>query len=183
MISLIYKYNKSNMALNANISQYECDMKNLNSFEVQCNCGCRGSIIKYGTYSRGIIIDDKVVTINIQRVYCKECGETHALMPVFIIPFDRRPLKYVLELIDIVKNEKVNSADYELVKYQKLFKQWEKNLKIINKSFNDDIFDLIVFSAYKFKIMFLQRALKRFKRKPGSTKLIKVDYFSRVLPT
>lgn len=183
MISLIYKYSKSNMSLDVNISQYEYDMKNLNRFEVQCSCGCRGSIIKYGTYSRDIIIDDKLVTIRIQRVYCKECGETHALMPVFIIPFDRRPLKYVLELIDILKNEKVNSADYELVKYQKLFKQWEKNLKIINKSFNDEIFDLIVFSAYHFKRMFLQRALNRFKRKFKTAKLFKVDYFSMVLPT
>ena len=84
-------------------------MEHLNRFELQCSCGCRGNIIKYGTYSRNIIIDDIPVKIRIQRVYCKHCRETHALMPVFIIPFDARPIKYVLELIDPVRNEDINS--------------------------------------------------------------------------
>ena len=72
------------------LNRYNDSVNNMNSYSIQCNCGCKGSCIKYGKYKR--IIDK--YEIFIQRVLCKVCKITHAILPTFIVPQERMPLDY-----------------------------------------------------------------------------------------
>ena len=54
-------------------------------------CHAKNKFIKYGTYSRNIsfVIDNNVENYNVkvQRIMCKSCKHTHALLPNFIVPY------------------------------------------------------------------------------------------------
>ena len=74
------------------IELYRQYSKNLNVFELECNyCHFRGSCIRYGHYERGYLLDPGDLmagtTIWIQRVMCKHCGHTHAVMSEEIVPY------------------------------------------------------------------------------------------------
>lgn len=67
-------------------------------------------LIRWGSYERNVIFfshdDTKIASmiVKIQRVRCKGCGKTHALLPIGIIPYkqfsDEVISKILLELID-----------------------------------------------------------------------------------
>lgn len=79
-----------------------------------CPCCNSMQIIKYGFYKRffiflinGIVCYEQ---IKIQRVKCKSCGRTHALLPTFIIPYKQ----YSLDLISVILL-KLETETYEKV--------------------------------------------------------------------
>ena len=170
MITLFYPISKSKLTNSVNIKQYDKDIENLEPLTLKCECGRVGSLIKYGKYPRGIIINDTVETINIQRVYCKDCGRTHAILPVFIIPFERQPLSYVLDLIDNSFDGEINKADYELVRWTGIFNTWHNRLVGCVNIFSDDLSKVITFCVSTYKMMFMQ-AKKRKKDKLNEVNL------------
>ena len=62
--------------------------------------------------------------IFIQRVYCKHCKKTHSILPRFIIPYEREPFDYVLDLVLEFKDKEISKVDYQLVRTWKLLGCW-----------------------------------------------------------
>ena len=67
----------------------------------------------HGKYKRTLIINDKKETIYLQRIYCKHCKKTHTIMPIFIVPYERKPLDYILDLVKGYNDKDISKADYE----------------------------------------------------------------------
>ena len=65
------------------------DMKNFGSLE--CPCCHSKEYILWGFYERGITYMKQAQiyseTVKIQRVRCKSCGKTHAILPFGIVPY------------------------------------------------------------------------------------------------
>ena len=87
MIVLILK--KINCKFKKNIINYE---NIINFGHLECPHCNSLSLIRWGFYERGVIffsdeciLESKI--IKIQRVKCKACGKTHALLPFGIIPY------------------------------------------------------------------------------------------------
>lgn len=74
------------------------------------NCNST-NIIKWGSYKRNINYLNKSIIeyniINIQRVKCKICGKTHALLPYFIVP-------YRINTLDIILKSLLNDIDIDI---------------------------------------------------------------------
>lgn len=171
MIPFFIKKNKNEEFNFLDINRYNDSVNNMNSYSIQCNCGCKGSCIKYGKYKR--IIDK--YEIFIQRVLCKVCRITHAILPTFIVPYERMPLDYILDVV--LNYEYINTADYELKRYKRIYTEWEMRLKIIGMTICDDINKVITFCAYYFNMCFMQSKIRK------NSKLNEVKYFIGSLPT
>ena len=70
---------------------------------IRCSCNST-NVIRWGTYNRGVIYydDNNVVRekiITIQRVKCKSCNKTHALLPNGIIPYKQLTDEVISDLI------------------------------------------------------------------------------------
>ena len=146
------------------IDDYYELIKQLDLSKVKCGCGKTGALIKYGKYVRSIIIDDEFYDISIQRVYCKKCKKTHALIPSFMIPFVKETLDYILDLISYSKNIEINKADYELLKWFNVFKKWEGELKNKYNLETDDPIEIIEYSIKKYNMTFLQPKKRKIRR-------------------
>ena len=155
MIPFFIKKNKNEEFNFLDINRYNDSVNNMNSYSIQCNCGCKGSCIKYGKYKR--IIDK--YEIFIQRVLCKVCKITHAILPTFIVPYERMPLDYILDVVS--SYDYVNSADYELKRYKRIYTEWKMRLKIVGIEIGDDINKVITFCAYYFNMCFMQSGIRK----------------------
>ena len=76
------------------IAYYYESVKKKDVIQAECNyCHCHGNCIRYGSYSRNYVLcPDELIShhgnqIRIQRIFCKHCGHTHALLPEEIIPY------------------------------------------------------------------------------------------------
>ena len=63
---------------------------------LKCSCGCQEFNI-HGVYERNIIDNNEEYKIKIKRVKCKGCGKTHALLPVFILPYYQTKAEEIIE--------------------------------------------------------------------------------------
>jgi len=84
---------------------YDGYIKKLDLFEVKCNdCQCRGECIRYGRYDRGYFLfpedADSNERIFIQRVLCKACGVTHAILPEEIVPYAQYSIIFMLLVLE-----------------------------------------------------------------------------------
>ena len=171
MIPFFIQKNKNESLNFLDINKYNESVNNLNPYSIQCNCGCKGSCIKYGKYKR--IIDK--YEIFIQRVLCKVCKITHAILPTFIVPYERMPLDYILDVV--LNYDYVNTADYELKRYKRIYADWKNRLKAIGIRICDDINKVITFCAYYFNMCFMQSKIRK------NSKLNEGKYFIGDLPT
>ena len=76
---------------------------------IPCTCGHSGSLIRYGSYKRNIQLKDGIVTLTIARVYCKQCGHTHALLLSSFVPYSQIPL--VIHVSALLAYEQKTSFD------------------------------------------------------------------------
>lgn len=75
------------------------DIRSIVLFLVPCpHCSARGAFIFYGHYSRSYfsLTDGSICFLRIQRVRCRHCHHTHALLPHFLVPFRRFQLGHLL---------------------------------------------------------------------------------------
>ena len=56
-------------------------------------------MIKYGRYTRWVKVDGEMVQLRIQRVRCKECGATHAVVLTYIVPYQWERLEDQVEIV------------------------------------------------------------------------------------
>ena len=81
--------------------EYDDFMKALPLHRLECPCcGHSGCLIKHGKYTRWLkSCGEEMEERSIQRVRCKECGATHAVVPTYIVPYQWEMLKVQIEIL------------------------------------------------------------------------------------
>ena len=79
-------------------------MDQLQLHMVKCTCGRSGCLIRYGHYRRHVKIMSDLLCLIVQRVRCKECGTSHALIPSVLVPYSQIPLGDQQEILERVEN-------------------------------------------------------------------------------
>lgn len=98
---------------------------------VECTCGKKGCLIRYGHYRRFVKFMSVLIRLSIQRVRCKECGTSNALIPSLIVPYSQIPLRDQQEILSCADGGSVPKAVME-----KNFLIDENNVKHIIRQFN-----------------------------------------------
>ena len=112
MITLFYE--KSNTILKKTIQNY---LNTVNFGVLECpNCHSN-DIIKWGFYERGVLFFSNTEQytveydyIKVQRVMCKSCGKTHALLPIGIIPYKQLSSEVVIGIITKIASTNMEKA-------------------------------------------------------------------------
>jgi hypothetical protein len=84
---------------------YDFNIRSIELLQMICTCNRTGTFIKYGKYARHLRFGDKAEEIRIQRVVCRECGRTHALLPSSIVPYAQIPLREQVFIIGHYGNQ------------------------------------------------------------------------------
>ena len=80
---------------NSSIKDYYSFQLNLDLSKVSCpNCKTN-RFVRWAYYKRNININDFEETISILRIKCKSCGQTHAVLPSFIVPYLHHSIEYL----------------------------------------------------------------------------------------
>ncbi len=115
---------------------YDDMINRLQLHMVKCPCGKSGCLIRHGHYRRKIKVMSLLISLIVQRVWCKECHHTHALIPSFLVPYSRILLEDQQNLLDCMENHRPlddvmqqnllideNNAKYILRQFRKHWKQ------------------------------------------------------------
>lgn len=81
---------------------YNQTIDHLQLHMVQCTCGKKGCLIRYGHYQRHVKYLSELLPLVVQRVRCKECGTSHALLPSVLVPYSQIPLEDQQEILGCV---------------------------------------------------------------------------------
>lgn len=130
-------------------------LKNYNSMSnlpyMECPICNSTQLIKWSSYERNInYIDNNVImysVIKIQRVKCKNCGHTHALLPSCIVP-------YRTSLLDVILYA-ITNDDITLTFSFDTINKWQKDFnKFIPylKTFFQNISKLLIIMKLKLDI-------------------------------
>ena len=111
-----------------NIKEYE---ETLNYEYMECpNCNSN-ELISYGTYTRNVVISKECRLIKIKRVFCKNCGKTHAIIPTFIkayFQYESSFIDFVVYLMK-VKNKKSKQIEDMMELSRQLISSWKKRFE------------------------------------------------------
>lgn len=98
----------------------------INFGDLECPCCHSKEYIRWGFYERSVVYikEDKEYSeiIKIQRIQCKSCGRTHALLPFGIVPYKQLTDEVILKLLLNETENKIFSE--EVINYYK--KQFRK---------------------------------------------------------
>lgn len=117
------------------------------------------NIIKHSKYKRTFINhnDDTVINMLIQRVICKQCGKTHAIIPPILVPYKRKTIYNIKEIIDDYEsNVGIPSNDYSIIKTYKTWKDRISNLMSNIKDIWNDYISFLAKCAKCFSMCFMQ---------------------------
>lgn len=152
---------------------YDSLIQCMNLFSLKCPCGHSGLCIRYGFYTRSIKTPEGLVSLRIQRVFCKHCKHTHALLPSSIIPYSRVLLKDAVTIIQLnsfkeldefmISNPLIDESHVSYIKKQ-YTKHWQQRLLSKNISFDDRlVFQCFShFSRQFMQIKYIQNILYSF---------------------
>lgn len=71
---------------------YDDAMNQVDTACLTCPCGCSGSLVRHGSYRRCVKAGGGKSLLKVQRVLCRICGCTHALLPSALVPYSQIPL-------------------------------------------------------------------------------------------
>ena len=102
---------------------------------VECTCGRKGGLILFGHYWRTVKYLSNTIRLCMQRVYCKECKKTNALLPSLLVPYSQIPLRDQQEILQAINSgsssepvmERNTLIDENNIKY--IFSQFKKHWK------------------------------------------------------
>lgn len=83
-------------------SWYSKIVNRLNIPMIECSCHQRGTLKIHAYYSRSIKTPFGKVKIRILRVICSFCHRTHAILPMFIVPYSQIQME---DQINIILND------------------------------------------------------------------------------
>lgn len=145
---------------------YDDTIEHLQFHMLQCPCGKSGCLIRYGHYRRKVKFLSVSVSLLIQRVRCKECRQTSALIPSLLVPYSQIPLKDQQEILACMQRRQSPEEvlqrnlliDENNVKY--MFRQfrrfWQQRLLSIGASLSDAL-TVPCLSAYAMQFMQIRR--------------------------
>lgn len=108
-------------------------MESLDLLDLTCAfCNTKGLLEKHGTYQRWVIERDRgevvKTLLTIRRVQCTECGTTHAILNIFLIPYEQHSLLFILKALAeyYVGRKSVSRIciDYDIS--ERTFRKWRK---------------------------------------------------------
>lgn len=168
------------------------------------HCNAKNKLVRFGKYNRNlsVLVDNTLENycVSVQRVICKSCGSTHALLPDFIVPYK---IMAVFSIAKIVQNAAISSA-YKLAEtinlsYQAIYSYiavvlaFFTDFKILNNSkeykpsqnFNEKYFlqNCIVLSSTQFKLDFFEffnwaLFMSKFRNNPSPPIVISISKMS-----
>ena len=106
---------------------YDRMIVGLQLFQAQCTCGKKGCLIRYDRYVK---LNSDLVRLSIQRVFCTECGASHALIPSILVPYSQIPLHDQQQILDHAEK----GQDMEPIMENNLLID-ENNIKYIIRQF------------------------------------------------
>lgn len=113
--------------------KYEKSIEELELHRITCpHCGKPGFLIKHGCYSRSIRLQCEKVTLKIQRMFCKYCKKTHALLPDLIVPYSQITLEDQRDAILcpealLKRNDLIDES--EIYRIRRMYRKvWEQRL-------------------------------------------------------
>ncbi len=85
--------------------EYDRMVDGLQLHRVECTCGKGGCLIRHGRYERSVKLgqDPDPLRLSVQRVRCKECGATHALIPSTLVPYSQITLRDQQRILDLAE--------------------------------------------------------------------------------
>ena len=114
--------------------------------------GKPGHFILWGTYTRSIITgSESTDKVRIQRIRCKDCRHTHAILPEETVPYSAFPAELQTRLIQAYLDKDEEARDALLEKYidknsdachhieQRYEKKWQELLRKAGASINDPL--------------------------------------------
>ena len=114
---------------------------------VECTCGKKGCLIRYGHYKRHVKFLSCLILISVQRVWCKDCETTNALFPSRLVPYSQIPLEDQQEILACRESgespeavlERNYLVDESCVKYicRQFKKHWKERLAALRLSLTD----------------------------------------------
>lgn len=128
---------------------YDQTIGQLQLHRMECTCGRKGCLIRYGHYKRYVKFMSCFILLCVQRVWCKECETSHALLPSLLVPYSRIPLKDQQEILacrNIGQNpesvmERNFLVDENHIKYilRQFKKHWKERLATLRLSLLDPL--------------------------------------------
>lgn len=79
---------------------YDCKIHGLQTHRIECTCGRKGCLIRYGHYKRSVKFQSALILLSIQRVLCTQCGVSHALIPSLLVPYSQATLHDQQQILD-----------------------------------------------------------------------------------
>ena len=115
----------------------------------ECTCGKKGCLIRYGHYSRYVKLASDFLLLSVQRVWCKECGTSHALLPSLLVPYSQITLEDQQAVLLCVESEdspapvmeRNNLIDENNIKYiiRQFRKHWMERIRSLGLSLSDSL--------------------------------------------
>lgn len=125
---------------------------------IKCpNCNS-DDLIKWGNYKRNIKyinekIEKKIITI--KRVKCKKCGKTHALLPLYIVPYKISLLDVILNSFNDIKDITIDIPFDTIIKWKKDFNKFIPYLKtMFNNISKVEIIEALKKNIFKYYKLF-----------------------------
>ena len=78
---------------------YDKIIEDLPLHQIPCKCGHSGCMRKYGRYKRSFLVLCEDILLHVQRLQCKHCGKTHAVLLDIMVPYSRTPLEDQVKII------------------------------------------------------------------------------------
>lgn len=139
--------------------------------QLQCKCGHCGCLIRYGHYERHLRLFGVFIPLSIQRVRCKDCGKTHAIIPSLIVPYSQVPLEDQQEILERKeKGESVSPVmerniliDESLVRHiiKRFRVHWKERILALMLTLLDDLVEPCL-STYGLQFMQVHRTWNSF---------------------
>ena len=114
---------------------------------MECTCGKKGCLIRYGHYSRYVKLASDLLLLSVQRVWCKECETSHALLPSLLVPYSQITLEDQQAILHSVERgespvpvmERNILIDENNVKYivRQFRKHWKERIRSLGLSLSD----------------------------------------------
>lgn len=137
--------------------------------EMKCPNGCKGRAFhKDGTYHRKLVCYENnevvIYEIIVACVECKECGQTHAVLPSIVIPHSQFSIQFAIHLIQayLVRryrsvNEMCQAYDVSVTTFYRLLhcfkRDWRRMLKLIQRYSEKIEKEIMEFVAYPYADM------------------------------
>lgn len=164
--------NKSKENLISKLSEYIKEYENTINFGyIECpNCKC-SELISYGTYTRNIGLLDEYLKIKIKRIKCKNCNNTHALIPSFIIPYYQNEVSYIEIILKekVVNKKSTKTISDETGQGRQIINFWIRRFRVhltrLRTSISskiDDIFNNLLNDNIKIRLKYEQETGVRF---------------------